>query len=223
MKQRTALLVGATGLVGSHCLDALLNDDVYAKVVVLARRVLTVEHQKLVVHLVDFERLEQHAGLLQADDIFCCLGTTIRVAGSQEAFRKVDFTYTIQAGAIGVKNGAEQVLLVSALGADLRSRVFYNRVKGEIEEAVSKLPLEGVHIFRPSLLLGDRKEFRLGEKIGELGMKTFSFAMSGPFRKYRPIEARAVARAMVSVAKENRSGINVYESDKIQAIDDATR
>jgi uncharacterized protein YbjT (DUF2867 family) len=159
---------------------------------------------------------------LQADDIFCCLGTTIRVAGSQEAFRKVDFTYTIQVGAIGVKNGAEQLLLVSALGADLRSRIFYNRVKGEIEEAVCKLPYEGVQIFRPSLLLGDRKEFRLGEKIGEVGMKTFSFAMAGPFKKYRPIEAGVVAQAMVSVARENRAGINVYESDKIQAIYDAT-
>jgi uncharacterized protein YbjT (DUF2867 family) len=221
MKSRSALLVGATGLVGVQCLEQLLSDETYSSVTVLTRRIVEREHEKLTVHLVDFDRLDQHANLLKGDDVFCCLGTTIRVAGSQEAFRRVDFTYAMQTGAISVKNGAEQFLVVSAVGASSRSGIFYNRVKGELEEGVAKLPFRAIHIFRPSILLGKRKEVRPGETIGIAGMKMLSMIMAGPFRKYRPIAAQTVARAMVDVAKGGREGLYVYESDKIQTISDA--
>ncbi|HEX8141262.1 MAG TPA: NAD(P)H-binding protein [Pyrinomonadaceae bacterium] len=217
MNRRTALLLGATGLVGGHCLDLLLKDAAYGKVTTLGRRLLPVEHQKLEQQVVDFTRLADFASLLEAQDIFSCLGTTIKKAGTREAFRQVDFSYPYEAARIAVKNGAEQLLLVSSLGADARSGIFYNRVKGELEDAVSKLPFRGIQIFRPSLLLGKRDEFRRGERISEYAMKTFSFLLVGPLDKYRPVQARAVATAMLRVAKANPAGVNIFESDRIRA------
>lgn len=215
---RTALLIGATGLVGGHCLDLLLQDEAYASVVTLGRRELTLEHPKLVQHLVDFERLPDSAGLIRAQDIFCCLGTTIKRAGSQEAFYKVDFKYTHEVARLAKENGAVQFLLVSALGANAGSRVFYNRVKGEVEQAVGKLFFESVQIFRPSLLLGERAEFRRGEQVAEKLSRIFSFLFIGALKKYRPVHARAVAQAMVKVAKEQPAGLNIFESDRIRAM-----
>lgn len=215
---RSALLVGATGLVGGHCLNLLLEDAAYQKVVALGRRMLPVEHQKLEQHIIDFDKLTDYAHLIRAQDVFCCLGTTIKKAGSREAFRRVDFTYPHDVARIAAENGAEQMLLVSALGAVARSRFFYNRVKGEVEDAVSKLPFRGVQIFRPSLLLGERQEVRRGERIAERVMNLFSFAFIGLLKKYLPIDARAVASAMVQVAKRCPPGRNIFGSDRIAAI-----
>lgn len=130
MNDRTALLLGATGLVGGHCLNFLLNDESYGRVSVLGRRPLEREHPKLEQHLVDFDRLENSAELIQAQDVFCCLGTTIKKAGSQEAFRRVDFEYPLQSARVAARQGAERFLIVTAIGADPGSRIFYNRVKG---------------------------------------------------------------------------------------------
>jgi uncharacterized protein YbjT (DUF2867 family) len=221
MNQRTALLVGATGLVGGHCLQMLLEAEAYEKVVIILRRPFPLTHPKLEHRIVNFDKLDQFAQDIGADDIYCCLGTTINVAGSEDAFRRVDYTYPIQVAAIGAKNGAQQFLVVSALGADHKSKIFYNRVKGELEEAVSKIPFEAVHIFRPSLLVGKRSDSRIGERIGNAVMRPLSVFMGGPLKKYRPIEARAVAHAMILSAASNQTGIHIYESDQIQAIHDA--
>jgi uncharacterized protein YbjT (DUF2867 family) len=215
---RTALLLVATGLVGGHCLDLLLDDPAYSKVLTPGRRLVPREHEKLEQRVIDFERLPDYAPLIRATDVFCCLGTTIKEAGSKENFRRVDFTYQYEVARLASENGAEQLLLVSALGARARSSIFYNRVKGELEEAVSKLAFDGVNIFRPSLLLGERQEFRLGERVAELPMKYVSFLMVGPLAKYRPVHAHAVASAMIRIAKEHPTGVNVFESDRIRAI-----
>jgi uncharacterized protein YbjT (DUF2867 family) len=212
------LLLGATGLVGGHCLDLLLDDPAYSKVLTIGRRLVAHEHQKLEQHVVDFEKLQDYASVIRAVDVFCCLGTTIKKAGSKENFRRVDFTYQLDTARLAAQNGAEQLLLVSALGADARSSIFYNRVKGELEEAVSKLAFNGVNIFRPSLLLGERAEFRLGERVAELPMRYVSFLMVGPLAKYRPVHARDVAAAMIRIAKEHPRGVNLFESDSILAI-----
>lgn len=217
---RTALLVGATGLVGGHCFDLLLNDAAYQKVVVLGRRTLPVRHQKLEQHTVDFDKLSDFAHAIRGQDVFCCLGTTIKKAGSQEAFRRVDFSYVVEVARLAAGGGAGQLLLVSAMGADARSRVFYNRVKGETEEAVGDVPFEGVQIFRPSLLLGERREVRRGEQVAERVMNLFSFAFVGLLKKYLPIEARSVASAMVRVAKQHPPGRNIFESDRIETMDE---
>lgn len=215
---RTALLLGASGLIGGHCLDLLLRDDAYDQVIALVRKPLPMTHPKLTQHSVDFDQLQEFAHLLKADDVFCCLGTTIKKAGSQEAFRKVDFTYAHEAAQLAANNGATQFLLVSSLGADAKSPVFYNRIKGEIEAAVSLLNFTSVSIFRPSLLLGERSEFRLGERLAEPVAKALSFFLIGGLRKYRAIEAHTVAVAMIEIAKMKIEGVNVYESDRIQAI-----
>lgn len=218
MNHRTALLLGATGLVGGHCLNFLLNDESYGRVSVLGRRPLEREHPKLEQHLVDFDRLEDSAELIRAQDVFCCLGTTIRKAGSQEAFRRVDFEYPLQSARIAARQETERFLIVTAIGADPGSRIFYNRVKGEVEEAVRALPFESLVILRPSLLLGEREEMRPGERLAEPAMRALSPLMLGPARKYRPIEARKVAAAMVRLAKEGRQGVRIVESDEIARI-----
>jgi uncharacterized protein YbjT (DUF2867 family) len=211
---RTASLVGATGLVGGCCLQHLLEDPSYNEVRAIVRRPIHLNHPKLRVIEADFDRLSGPS--LGTDDVFCCLGTTIRKAGTREAFRKVDFDYPVNAATLAAKQGSRQFLLVSALGANPGSRVFYNRVKGEVEEAISRLPFAAVHIFRPSMLLGERAEFRPGEKAGAALMTSLSFLMVGKWKKYRAIEADVVARAMVTAARQGRSGLNVYESDTIQ-------
>ena len=215
MEQRTALLAGASGLIGGHCLDLLLRDPVYGKVIVLARRPLSGRHPKLEQHIADFDRLTDDARIFHVDDVFCCLGTTIKQVGSQEVFYKVDCLYPLEIARLALKHSAKQFLIVTALGADPKSRVFYNRVKGEVEQKLTPLGFQALYIFRPSLLLGNRQEIRLGEEIVKNLFKPLSRIMVGPLKKYRPIEARTVAHAMVQTAKKDLKGIYIIESDRI--------
>lgn len=215
---RTALLAGATGLVGRHVLELLLADPDYPQVTVLTRRPLSVGHPRLTAHVVDFDRLAELAPFPRAHDVFCCLGSTIRRAGTRDAFYKVDFTYVHEVARLAASHGATQLLLVTAQGANPRSRIFYSRVKGKVEEAVRALPLHGIHIFRPTLLTGDREEFRPMERAAIVAGRAISWAFVGPLARYRPIAAADVARAMVRVAKEGREGARVYESDEIARI-----
>src|SRR6267378_2585602 len=191
---RTALLAGATGLVGSHVLELLLADAHWSRVVTVGRRATSRQHDKLEQRVLDLGELETVSDLPPVDDVFCCLGTTIKQAGSQSAFR-----------------------LVSAIGADPESRVFYSRVKGETETAIRTLPYRGIQIFRPSLLLGNRPEFRLGERIAMLGAPVMSALLFGRLRRYRPIQAATVARAMVTIVHEAPRGPNVFEYDAMRA------
>jgi len=160
-------------------------------------------------HVVDFDRLASHAPLFRVDQILCALGTTIKTAGSQARFRRVDYEYPLTAARLGLEQGASHYLLVSALGADARSRVFYNRVKGELESAVLALGYRSVTIARPSLLLGQRAEYRLGEQIA----KRLAFLVP---RKYKPIDAGAVAAALVRAAKEDVPGRRILESSEMR-------
>lgn len=216
---KTALLLGASGLVGSHCLQLLLDNVAYGKIIVWLRQPLQVQHAKLQQDIIAFDQIPQYANQLKnVQEVYCCLGTTIKKAGSPEAFYKVDFTYPYEVAKLAAQNGVQQFLIVTALGANQRSAIFYNRVKGEIETALGMLPLPGLQIFRPSLLLGERQEFRLGEKIGAIVFKMLAIAFLGPLRRYRAIEASVVARAMVRVAQRNLTGVNIFESEKIQAL-----
>lgn len=219
MGTKSALLVGASGLVGGHCLQFLLEESSYTRVVVLVRRPLSIAHDKLVQHVVDFSEMETLGEYLTADDVYCCLGTTIKKAGTQEAFRKVDFDYPIKIAALAQHCGAAQFLLISSLGADPHSRIFYNRVKGEV--AIQKILFTAFHVFRPSLLLGERTEHRAGEKAGAFIMSGLKYALAGPLKKYRAIQARDVAKAMVRVAQMNLSGVNIFESQRVQEIADS--
>ena len=213
---KVALIAGASGLVGSHCLQLLLQSPRYRKVISVGRRELPVQHPKLQQVVVDFNHLEKHRHSLTADDVYCCLGTTIKKAGSQEKFKQVDYTYVVNLAKVTSHTFAAQFLVVSALGADAGSRLFYNRVKGEMEQAVQALPFTAVHIFQPSLLLGDRPEVRFGEKAAEVFMKLFEFIFKGPLRKYRAIPAKAVAKAMLEAAKQDGGGVQRHPSVQMQ-------
>jgi uncharacterized protein YbjT (DUF2867 family) len=215
---RTALLLGATGLVGRHCLALLLEDGRYERVRVLARRSPTLRHPRLDVEIVDFDRLHAHADLFAVEDVFCCLGTTIRAAGSREAFRRVDYQYPLESAQLAASRGAEQFLVVTAMGADPASRVFYNRVKGELERDLATAGLATTVAARPSLLLGDRQEDRPAERLGEVLLRLAGPLLVGPLRKYRAIHAETVARALLRLAGEPRTGLRVVESDVLERL-----
>ena len=215
---KTALIIGATGLTGSHCQQMLLDSSDYGKVISLVRRPSKISHPKLEEHIVIFDAPDSFSHLVKADEVYCCMGTTIRKAGSQAAFKKVDYQYPLEIAKMALENEANQYLLVSSIGADADSRIFYSRTKGEIENAIKNLAYRSVHILQPSFLLGNRKEFRIGEKVGIAMGNALSFLMIGRLRKYRGIEARVVARAMLLLAAKELSGNHIWESDKIQEL-----
>ena len=209
----TALIAGSTGLIGSQLLTRLLASPRYSHVIALSRRALSVNHSKLKVIITDFQGLESHSKDLVADDVFCCLGTTKAKAGSKEAFYEVDFFYPVKLAHLTHRNEARQFLIVTALGADKRSKIFYNRVKGEVEEAIESVGFESLHIFRPSLLLGDRQEKRFGEQSAIKLFKVFGFAVP---EKYEPIKALDVANAMLYFASLDNEGVVIHHSHEMQ-------
>ncbi len=208
---RRVLLLGATGLVGNEVLRLLLADASVQRVTVIARRPTGHEHRKLDEHVFDVAEMEHHPEAFAADTIICALGTTIRVAKTKERFRHVDHDLPLLAARLGLEHGAIHYLLVSSLGANPRSRAFYPRVKGEVESALRALPYPRITIVRPSLLLGPRREFRLGERIAA------RLAWLMPAR-LEPIEAHTVARALVALAKREDAGVRVVESRELKEI-----
>jgi uncharacterized protein YbjT (DUF2867 family) len=210
---KTALLAGATGLIGNHLLKALLEDEQYNNVIVLTRKPVAESHPKQKNIVVNFDQLTSYHNDLHADDIFCCLGTTMKKAGSKEAFRKVDFHYPVELAKITNANGGRQYLLVSSLGADKNSGIFYNQVKGETEASIKQINFKALHIFRPSLLLGDREEQRSGEDAAKIVYRVFRFLIP---KKYKAIDASRVANAMLQHAKKEVSGIHIHESAELQ-------
>lgn len=210
---KTALIAGATGLVGSFLLDKLLASDRYTNVIGVSRSHMGVNHPKFSNIISDFHQLAQVLAGLKPDDVFCCLGTTMAKARSKEMFYEVDFHFPMSLARTTFGLGAQQYLLVSALGADRDSSIYYNRVKGEVEEAVCKVGFNTVHIFRPSLLLGPREEKRAGEDAAKWLYKVFSFAIP---LKYKAISSEKVAEAMLSAARKEQQGIFFHESREMQ-------
>ena len=217
MTTRTALILGATGLVGGYCLQALLDDPDYSGVTALTRKTLLVKHRKLKEAITPFDKfLERTLSTINAKDIYCCLGTTIKKAGSQEAFKNVDFSLVVKIAALMKKQGSEQFVVISAIGASKDSKVFYSKTKGEMEEALKGLDYPCLRIIRPSLLLGPRKEFRFGERMSIITSPFWQMFLVGSLKKYKPVQAESVARFMVKVAKSQPiSGVHIYESDMI--------
>lgn len=206
---KTALLAGASGLTGGYLLNLLLESPEYSSVIAYVRKSSGLTHPKFKEIVVDWETLQEPVA---AEDVFCCLGTTIKKAGSQEAFRRVDYNYPLQLAQIQLRGGSQQFLLVSAIGADAKSSVFYSRVKGELENALQSIGYKSLHIFRPSFIAGPRKESRPGERIGLAIFSLLSPLFIGPLKKYAPIQAEHIARAMLRAAQKNQPGIKVYDS-----------
>lgn len=213
--KKTALIAGASGLVGSYLIKFLIESGAYESVTVLTRRELNLNTKELRQVVLDFDELDENLSLGHFDDVFCCLGTTIKKAGSQEVFRKVDHDYVLKIAKLGINNGASKFLFVSSIGADSNSKVFYSRVKGEVEEGLKSLNYQTLHLFRPSMLGGKRNEFRLGEKIASWLMKIFSFVFIGKLKRYKIIAAEDVATSMFRKAQVNDKGVYVHESETL--------
>jgi uncharacterized protein YbjT (DUF2867 family) len=211
---RSALVAGGTGLVGGHLLRLLGADDHYRQVTSLARREGPLP-SGVDIQIVDFEKLDQLTPL-SADDAFCCLGTTRKAAGSDQAFRHVDFDYVVSFARLARRAGATRFMLVSSLGASSSSSLLYPRTKGECEEAIQAIGFSTVVILRPSFLMGDRGEKRSGEAIGTMMFNLIKPALVGPFRKYAPVEATAVARTLVREAATAPAGITIVDSGGIR-------
>ena len=211
---KTALIAGSTGLIGKKLLQIALDDPYYDVVKAISRKPLDIQHPKLRNIVADLNTLTQHHNELKADDVFCCLGTTIKQAGSQEAFRKVDFEYPLALAKMTSNQGAKQFLIITAMGSDAKSSIFYNRVKGEVEKAIEGIGFQSYHIFRPSLLLGDRTEKRAGEGAAMAVYKALGFLIP---MKYKAIDSVKVAKGMLHFAKQNASGRFIHESKELQA------
>jgi uncharacterized protein YbjT (DUF2867 family) len=213
---RTALIFGATGLVGKELLYLLLEHKSYLLIKAVVRKPLAIKHPQLQQIVVEnYDTLHEYASDFSADDVFCCLGTTIKDAGSQQAFRKVDETYVIQAAQLSLQAGCKHFYAVSAMGADKHSSIFYNKVKGEVEEQLSRLDFETVAVFRPSLLLGARQKLRLGEFMAQKILRPLSILFAGPLLKYKPIPAQRVAKAILATALNPQPGFHILENDRL--------
>lgn len=226
----TATIIGATGLIGGYLMEELLQDNYYDTVRILLRRPLLRQaqdftHPKLEKKLVDFTDTESFRLALKGSNVvFCAIGTTQKkVRGDKEAYRKVDYDITVNAAKFCKLNGCETFVFVSSVGANRKSNNFYLQLKGEVEEAVKAVArpddtvgrgIKSVHIMRPSVLLGDRKEFRLGEKISKGIMTAFTFLIPS---KYKAIYGRDVAKAMVGAAKVGNEGFHIYQFKEIKA------
>jgi uncharacterized protein YbjT (DUF2867 family) len=207
---RTAVVAGATGLVGRELLRLLAAEPDYAEIRVLGRRPLPEAGGKVRFVQTDFSDLARHAAALAADDVFCCLGTTIRKAGSQAAFERVDYQMVVDLARAAQQAGAKRFLVVSSVGASPHAAAFYSRVKGRMEQTVRDLPFEAVHIVRPSLLLGERDERRAGEQAAQAVAPWLAPVLRGPLAKYRAVPAADVAAALVMLARRPARGAHVH-------------
>ncbi|PKF86374.1 oxidoreductase [Bacillus sp. BA3] len=218
MINKTALILGATGVVGTQLVKQLSNSKIYSEIHLLTRREMKFTEPKCTGHVVDFDNLSQYAYLFNVTDVFICLGTTIKKAKSKESFRKVDYDYIIEAAKMAKTSNVEKLLVITAMGANSKSKFFYSRVKGDLEGTLQRLEMNTVHIFRPSLLLGEREEFRAGEKISGLLSTFVKFVFVGPLRPYRAIEANKVAAAMYAAAQTTAKGYHFYNSHEIEKL-----
>ncbi len=215
MQSLTAVVLGSTGLIGAQLVEKLLKDNDFEKVRILVRRPFELTHEKLEVQMVNFDNLADfRAKLGSGDCIFCCIGTTQKqVKGDKTAYRKVDFDIPVNAAKMGKDAGFKKYLLVSSVGAKASARNFYLKLKGEVEKAIAEQHFESFHVLRPSMLLGDRKEVRMGEIIGKGIMNALPFLLTGALKKYRGINASDVAHAMVEASKLDVKGMVAHHYD----------
>jgi uncharacterized protein YbjT (DUF2867 family) len=212
---RTAVVFGATGLVGNELVDELLGNDTYTRVITVTRRGMPFSSPKLEqILLQDFSELMQQKDKLHATDFFCCIGTTIKTAGSKEAFLQVDLDIPVQIAKLAQALVIPNLVVISSVGANALARNFYLQTKGKMEDAVRNAYSGNLKFVRPSLLMGNRAEYRLGEKFAIGFMKTFGWVFIGPMKRYRGIYTRDVAKAMIRVAQSTSEKV-VYESDEL--------
>lgn len=212
---KSAIIIGSSGLVGSNLVNELLDSPRFDSVIALVRKHTFDSHPKLKEIIFDFDNEAAIESLEPVNHIFCCLGTTIKKAGSKEAFRFVDYELPLRFAYWAEKTNANSFSVVTAMGANSNSSIFYNKVKGELEDQLKKRILPKTHIFQPSLIMGPRKELRIGEMVGKALMTLISPFMIGSLKKYRGIHAQTIAKGMVYHLDNSENGVTVFESDKI--------
>lgn len=212
------MLIGVTGLVGRNCLPLLVTHRAYHEILLFTDQPLNLDHPKIKEYVIDFDQLEKYAHLFQGDDFYCCLGSTPAKATDREAFYRIDYQQAYAAASIAAANQVNQLLLLSAVGANPEATLYFSRVKGELEAAVKDLPFWSAHIFQPSLLLKERNDNRWGEKWADKLGKVIDSATGGLLTKYKPVEAEIVAQAMINAAQQLRAGIHVYPSHFLQEL-----
>jgi uncharacterized protein YbjT (DUF2867 family) len=211
--QRKALVLGASGLTGSYLLEILLESELYSQVTIYVRRPLGRSHPKLVEQLINFATIESWT---EADDVYCCLGATIKTVKTREAFTLVDLYAPLHIAKLQLSAGSKRFLVVSAAGANPKSSVFYNKTKGRLEEALKQLNYSSIYIFQPSFILGPRKESRWLEELGIFFALKAIPIMKGRFKKYIPVHAKAIARSMAYFASHSKTGIHIIPSNIIK-------
>lgn len=216
--EKKAILAGASGSIGTSLLQQLLTDANYSEVLVIARQKLTVDHPKLKQLIVNFDQLKDHAAEITGTTVFCCLGTTKSQTPDEVQYRKIDYQYPLDMAWIAHKNGAESYHLVSAMGANIDSSIFYNKTKGETEQDLKTVPFRSIHVYRPSLLKGQRTKKRFLEGLMNIIMLVINPLLIGGLKKYRSIKVEDVAKAMLRQSLEDRKGYFIYESDRIQEL-----
>lgn len=215
---KKAIVIGASGLIGSNLIRVLLSDHDIREVVALVRKPLNIENQKLTQYMVDFDDEQSYSKYVSGDVFYCCLGTTKAKTPDPAAYRRVDFEYPYAFARVAMAQGIREYHLVSALGANSQSFINYNRLKGELEDALRELNFHCLCIYQPSLLDGSREESRPMEKIANSVMRTLNPLLIGPLRKYTSIKAINIAKAMVVNTHKNLTGVHIYPSDKIKEI-----
>ncbi|ADV48585.1 nucleoside-diphosphate-sugar epimerase [Cellulophaga algicola DSM 14237] len=216
-KDKTAIILGATGLTGGLLLDYLLKDDRYQKIKLFSRSSVGISHPKIEEHLIDLLSLEEHKEDFMADEVFCCIGTTKKKTPDNETYKKIDYGIPVTAAKVAKSNEVNTFIVISALGASAKSTVFYNTVKGEMEDAVLAQKFPRTFILQPSLIGGERTEKRTGEWIFKKVMKVLNMVLIGSLKKYRTIAPETIAAAMIWLANNDYSQ-TIIESDKIKAL-----
>ena len=210
---KTAIVIGATGLVGSELVALLINDDRFSEVRLFVRRSTGRQHPKIREHIINFDNIAEWEGLVKGDVLFSALGTTLKKAGSKEAQFKIDYAYQLHFARAAARNAVSSYVLVSSAGASTRSRIFYSRMKGELEAEIKKLPFHQIHILQPGILQGKREESRLGEKAGVALLSVLQHIP--PMKKYRPVPAATVARAMIRCFFDKQGKMHTYSLEQV--------
>ncbi|GAA3971159.1 oxidoreductase [Mucilaginibacter dorajii] len=213
-----AIIAGSTGLIGSKLFHILLHEPFYDEVLILVRKKINLNHKKLTQLVVNFEQLDSYADAINGHALFCCLGTTNKKTPDKVVYRHIDHDYPLHLAQLALKNGVEQYHLVSSIGANAGSSFFYPKTKGETEADIQQLGLPALHIYRPSMLVGDRQEQRPMEKTLIAIYKVIDPLLSGSWKKYRSITDEAVAMAMYKQSTKNNAGTFIYESDQIKQL-----
>ena len=213
-----AVIAGASGLIGSNLLSILLQQPEYDEVLVLVRKELNIQHEKLTQLIVDFDQLNNYSESITGHAVFCCLGSTRKKTPDLAIYRKIDHDYPIQLAQLAHKNGVRQCHLVSSMGANADSSNFYTKMKGEVEDDIKKIGLDSLHIYRPSFLTGERNADRVTERVLAPVMKILDPLLVGNLKKYRSIPAATVAMAMFKQSLKNEQGTFIYPSDKIKQL-----